>query len=295
MPRCLGLTLISLLVALSSEAQDMPPQGESPFTKSTHERIHGGIRTGLGLTLTNPSYATLTGGQSLSWTIGGLGLLKLSRRYQFEAEISYQRVGSLLKNASTQTDSKMNLNFITTGIAIRRTNLFRGALSDLYISVGPNLSYWMSGSGTWKSSSTETPFQVEFTQSVDSANASMQVMGANRWLVAADIGIGVGIPIARRQKIFLEASVSLGITNLGEDGSSCYLAAPGFTSDFASGMLTQRLHTVWLTASYTFVHNTMESRLGKSTTEKSIKRRDSKKQKKDKTYLNTRIKSSKKK
>jgi len=229
--------------------------------------------------------------------IGGMGIYKLDRRYQVEAGLAYQQQSSKL-NDQTGSESRMRLNLLTLNASVRRTNLVargRGLFSDFYLCLGPSFNYWLSGTNKFTTPAGQTEYEVFFLDATNQTTVGLQVMGVARWLVGADIGAGFSIPIARQQKIFLEVRGSFGLTPLGAETANAYIVSEPSTLPLqVNEIIQQRLNQVWLTASYTFVHNTMKSKLGRSTKEKNVKRRDPRKQKKDKTYLNTRLKSSKK-
>lgn len=302
MRRCLFagfLFLATVLPPALSLAQDVPLPDESPYTLSTHERIHVGVRLGGALTQPTPtSGSTLSGATSWGWMVGGMATYKLDRRYQLEAGVAYQQQSSKLKDNPTGSESRMRLNLLTWNASVRRTNLVTrgsGIWSDFYVCFGPSFSYWLNGTNKFTTPAGQTEYDVLFLNETNQTTVGLQVTGVARWLVSADLGAGFSVPIARQQKIFLEVRGSFGLTPLGAETANAFIVSEPSTLPLqVNEVIQQRLNQVWLTASYTVVHNSMKSRLGRSTKEKNVKRRDPRKQKKDKTYLNTRLKSSKK-
>lgn len=273
-----------------------PMANESPYTLSTHERIHVGLRGGLGLCV--PSVIPDSAAQSqpsLGWSAGLMGTLKVGSGYHLEVGGDYQRTTS--KQSGAGTENILALNLITTNIALRRDRIFpraAGPWSSLYLKAGPTFSYWMSGKGTLSVQGQSYSYPIHFVGKADSTLGGLQVPGANRWLAGLDVGVGMSIPIARQQKFFLEVRGTFMLTPLSDD-SPAYLNIPGQSLVGTPVVVQQRIHSAWVTLSYTFVHNTMRSNLGRSTKEKQVKKRDPGKQKKTRSYLNTRIKSNTKK
>lgn len=283
-------------IVIPTWSQQPLASSESPYTLSTHERIHVGLRGGLGLSL--PSIvpdSSMQSQPSLNWSAGLVGTLKVGSGYHLEAGADYKHMTS--KQTQAGAENRMVLDLITTNVAIRRDRILppsAGPWSSLYLKAGPTLGYWLNGRGTVSVLGQSHSYPIHFNGKTDSTLAGLQVPGANRWMAGLDIGTGMSIPIARQQKLFLEVRGTFMLTPLSDD-SPTYLYIPGQSLAGAPVVLQQRLHSVWITLSYTFVHNTMRSNLGRSTKENQVKKRDPGRQKKTKSYLNTRIKSNVKK
>ena len=289
------LFCIPVIPALS---QNPSVANESPYTLSTHERVHVGIRGGLGLSLPSALENNSVKSESaLSWSAGLTGSLKIEPRYHLEATVDYQQMTTRQSDPGIPFENTLVLDLITTNFGIRRDRIFsRKALpwSSFYLKAGPTVSYWMGGNGKVKLQGQEQSYPIHFPEQLDSTAGGLEVPGANRWMAGLDVGAGMSIPISRQQKFFVEVRGTIMITPLSDDDPS-YLNIPGTSVTSYPVVLNQRLHSVWVTLSYTFVHNPMRSNLGRSTKEKQVKKRNPVKQKKTKSYLNTRIKSTPKK
>lgn len=292
-----GLAIMAL--TSSTAAQDLDPVRESPYTPGTHERIHWGLRAGLNLSI--PHFgggppANLDPVPSLGWSAGAMAQFKLSAHWAVLAEAGYSRRVNQLVYDSVGSENRLALNLLETAFQVRRRFALpgsRGATSNLYVGLGPNISYWMSGSGTNQFNGIGNTYQVHFDESPAMQTSDVYISGANRWLVGVDLAVGVAAPIYE-QKIFIELRGTLGLTPLGSSGSTSASGMPGYSgSELERHLLSSTLWTASLNVSYTLVHNPMKSKLGKSTREETKKKNPSRK-KKDNSYLNTRIKTPKK-
>ncbi len=287
--------LTGLLNPIASNGQNTGGLKESPYTQATHERIHYGLRAGL-----NFSSGKLSGDSpldampSFGWTGAGVASYRFNSRYGLKAEFGFTRKVTKYQADSLEYENTLRNDFLEVAlVGTRRFPLKLGSNSaDFFLEFGPSLSYWLGSTGSVNSTSGSFDYNADFSGKQDSTGMTLILSGANRWLVGAEIGAGVMVPFARNHRLLLELRATLGITPLGKEESAAQFNFPVAGADyFNAGFLEQRIHSLTLSASYVFSHNLMQAKLGKSN--KTIKKRDPKKEKKDKNYLDTRIKSKK--
>lgn len=297
---CGTYTLFVLTLGLAASprftAGQSGVQSESPYTASTHERIHYGLKASLNLNFSQFAVAhnpALDAEPSLGWSIAGLASYRFNTRYGIKAEMGYTYARSKYTYDSASYVNQLNLHLLDLHVlANRRFLIGRGSRpTELYLGIGPILSYWISSDGTVTSTASTLDYTVVFGEPAAGTN-TLYAQAANRWLFGAELSVGTMIPITRTQRLLIELRGSLGLTTLMQ--APAVWAPAGSPMNENPYLLNQRIHAASLSASYVFAYNLMHARLGKSNKDKTVKKRDPRKQKKDKSYLNTRIKSGKK-
>ncbi len=282
------VSLIPLLV----KSQNTSGLRESPYTPTTHERIHYGIRAGLNLTKcqfgegTRQSLQPLT---SLGWMVAGIAAYRFNHRFGLKAELGYTRKVSKFQDDSLGYENRLNLHLVDFSlIAYCRYPIHIGKLkSDFYFGAGPSLSYWIGSDGSLTTTNGTLHYPVVLSVEPQTSTETMYLTGTNQWQLGLDVGAGIMVPVTRVQRLLLELRANIGFTSLGDPESTAHFQGLSALDPY---FLTQKLHSLTLSASYVFSYNLLESKLGRSTKEKTIKKRDPRKQKKDKSYLDTRIK-----
>lgn len=268
--------------------QELETSKENPFDEKSYDRFLWGIRGGLNVTTPHFEYAdarqALGAQSSLGWTLGAVGQFKLTNRWAFQSEIGYSKKVSSFSFDSDGSVNKMSMDFVDISLLLRRRFMFtwgKNIHSDVFFGVGPNINYWFGAQGTGVSSTGEAyDYNIVIDGTPDANFQNLYLNGVNRWLFGIDLGVGINAPITPKQKIFLEFRASLGQTNLGSNSSSVYINQAGFNgSMFQQNLLKSNLKTFSITAAYTFSFNYAKSHMGKSTKDKMIKKRKTKRRK----------------
>ncbi len=281
--------LLMGIAPVTASGQELDNNRESPFTLRTHERIHWGLIAGITGTLpffkpeVTPSFTRSAG---VGWMIAGRGLVKINRRSYGLVQLGYSRAVSQFGSDSLHNKLKMDLAELSLRFC-RRYSLSKA--SDLFVGVGPTIKYWISSSGTLNSPYLSTDYTTVLNGAPD-ASTTMYLNNVNRVLFGIELSVGVTTPFITGEKLMFEVNTAYMLTPLGGDGSYSAFYSPWFPKQFEQQQLDQRLLTVTASMSYLFGYNPKASRLGKSTKEKEVKKRDPRKVKKDKAYLNTRLK-----
>ncbi len=283
-----------IITSLCAVGQDFSEVKESPYTASTYERLHFGLRAGVNFSTGQfeSSQEDLRSRWSVGWMAAGMATYRFNRHFVLRSDLGYSRRESWFRNDSANYDNRLKLDFAELALlAQRRFEAVIGDMhTDIYLGAGPTLSYLLGSSGTIEGPSASMDYGIVLNGLTDTSLHAVYAVGANRWLLGIDLGAGIMMPVAHTQRILLEVRASFGLTPLGNPGSDIQVNLPPYFSPDGSNFLQQRIQSVTFSASYVFAHNILKSKLGRSTKEKDVKKRDPRKQKKDKTYLDTRIK-----
>jgi len=280
------------MIPLLVTGQNLAGLQESPYTSATHEKIHYGVRAGVNLTTSQFGHGTRESLQPLhstGWTVGALAAYRFNHRFGLKAELGYTKKVNRFQDDSLGYENKLNLHLADFSLIVQcRYPVNIGELqSDFYFGAGPNVSYWMGSDGSLTTTAGTFDYPVVLSGEQAASMETLYLTGTNRWLLGLDVAAGIMMPVNRTHRLLVELRASMGFTTLGETWSTVYLE--GLTSPDPA-FLTQRLNSLTLSATYAFSYNLMESKFGRSTKEKEVKKRDPRKQKKDKSYLDTRIK-----
>lgn len=186
---------------------------------------------------------------------------KIPQEFSLGADLYFSRMGRNL-DFEPGINNSATYNFIEAAPHIRKNfklNLGRNLEpGDLYLSLGPNISYWLGGSGTLSTPDQSFNYDVSFGE-VDSTQLSTHfIEGANRFLVSFDFGIGVGFPVSRNQYFYAELKYTLGNTFLGDQGDS-FINFEGFDDNLRS-----QYRVIQLSAAYVFKTDPRTRKKGKS-------------------------------
>ncbi|MGE0589646.1 MAG: porin family protein [Cyclobacteriaceae bacterium] len=206
----------------------------------------------------------------IGFTAGGLISFPLKGRYSFISEFAYSQSGKKIKFNNNEWTNTATFNFIDLSMALRRAYEFRlgpNIKSDVFLNVGPKISYWLGAKGKIQAAGDPTDFDIVFGETPGSDIFVNYYNNPNRWLFGIDFGAGINAPITSTQKVFVEVRASLGQTNLGKTDSSSTMAVLGFEDD-----LRMNLKTLSVIASYTFDFDLKKSKMGRSTKDRSIRK-----------------------
>jgi len=156
------------------------------------------------------------------------------------------------------------LNFKRTG-EIKKLGPFKHIGPFTWVlGAGPNISYFLGGSGTLETYARETDYKISFGGNEGDYHY-ITFNPVNRWQWGIDIHLGLSSPLANGKELFTSLKFTYGHTNLGApDGSKMPIL--GFTDNIAHNYKI-------FTLSFAYLYN-IDLRLfykGKSTKGKKIK------------------------
>lgn len=142
--------------------------------------------------------------------------------------------------------------------------------SNWFINIGPHISHWLSGKGE-VSAGGSYRYNIVFGPQPQSPSSpdfdKMYMQDVNRWLFGIGAGIGFNAFIRKSQYVHAELRFISGHTYFGTKTS-----ATNRTLGFMDNMQANE-KVISFTLSYTFDIDVQESRKGKSTIDKSIRRK----------------------
>jgi hypothetical protein len=192
------------------------------------------------------------------------------------AEGAFSRKGRAIKFNDKQWENRSVYHFAEATMLLRKTykfNLEKNIPSEWFFNVGPEISYWINGKGAISASGPGYPYKVVFNKiDYNSGYDKMYLNNVNRWLFGLSLGAGFTAPLQRNQKISVELRFTSGHTFLGKRNSSThingYLTGDGNFQD----TLKTNLKVISILVAYTFDFDVQQSRKGKSTLDKTIKK-----------------------
>jgi hypothetical protein len=262
---CLLLSAFFLSLSYSSYAQERKKSPEP-------QRFSIGIKAGPSVTYATYPDATqrdqFSSQPKLGYGAMGFIIFPLSgTRYTFLTEAGYAIRGRKVKITNGGLINNATYQFAEVSMGLRRSfnlKVRKYIPSKWFINVGPNVQYWVSGKGKFVT----TPYDIKFNVEPNGDIFTNFLTKPNRWLFGADVGIGADAPISKRQTIRIELRVTLGQTFLGKKGS-----ASNYGSLSWEDTLKTNLKTISLTGAYTLDFDMRARKMGKSTNDRSIKRK----------------------
>lgn len=234
-----------------------------------------GVKAGVSLNwaafgdrMQKDTFATrLMPGYTAGVTVG----FPMKNDFDFLAEASFTQKGRRLKFNEKTWENRSVYHMVEATMLLRRHFHFyleKNVPSEWFFTIGPEVSYWLASRG--KIIAEESPgarYDVVFDAPPDGALGTMYYNDVNRWLFGLIVGVGFKAPLLPNQHIATELRFHSGHTYLGTRSSSS-IAILGYDDT----MLTN-LKAISIVATYTFDFNVQESRKGKSTIRKRMKRR----------------------
>lgn len=205
------------------------------------------------------------------YTAGGFISFPLAKDYSFVAETGFSRKGKKLKIKNEGWINNAAFNFIDFSMALRKSFNYQirpDIRSKIFFNIGPNIEYWLNGKGKLEVAGDTRTYAIIFDPDPNAISNSNLYENPNRWLFGIDFGVGLDAPITPSQRVSAELRFTFGQTNLGKDNSSSTIEILGFQDD-----LRMNLKTLSLTVGYAFGFDLKESKMGRSTKDKVIKRK----------------------
>jgi opacity protein-like surface antigen len=207
----------------------------------------------------------LDSGGKLGYKFGGTVIFPLAENFSFGSEYYYSRKGrKYFYEETTKNDARYNFiefsAYIRKGYKITfKKDTYPG---NWFFNVGPNVMYWINGSGTI-SDAAEIDYDVIFSEPQDSDYRKNYISGNNRWLFGLDFGTGFSFQTSGKESVTIELRYTHGQTFLGGENSSV-INMLGFEDD-----LRTQYRVLNLSIAYLFDVNLKNLRKGKSTIKKS--------------------------
>jgi hypothetical protein len=207
------------------------------------------------------------------YTVGGFINFPLKHDYFVQMELAYSLKGRILKDNIGLTNTS-TYRFVDATMLLRKSfhfNLAPNVPSEWFFSIGPEISYWISGKGNIRAEGPGYPYKIMFDGVPDGTTKHLYYTDGNRWLFSLVAGVGFRAPLGPHQSITTELRFVSGHTNLGkkdyEYPTKLWHGVLGYVDT-----LHVNLKTVVISVSYSWAFNSIEQRMGKSTMKKKMKK-----------------------
>jgi hypothetical protein len=164
-------------------------------------------------------------------------IFPMQKKFSCLLEAGYSRSGRRLSYNEGDWENNFTYNFISSSMGLRKTfqfHLREGVYYDWFVSIGPNVSYLVSGKGAIETrNGGRTPFTLDFSNKSDSAWLNNEVKEnridtyyfnkANRFFFGVDLGFGIDVPLTKTQKVYGEFRATIGQTNLRNSNTKASL------------------------------------------------------------------------
>jgi hypothetical protein len=193
----------------------------------------------------------------------------LKNDYSFAVDFNYAQKGRTLKFDDREWTNNVTYNYLEGSMLLRKAfdlTLADGVKGKSFINIGPNISYMLGGSGVVRTSSVSQPYTLVFDEFPTGDFSKMYYNNFNRWLFGLDMGAGFWAPITKNQLILTELRFLLGHTYFGQ-ADSAFIDILGFKDNMEANY-----RVISLTLTYVFEQDLRNSRKGKSTLEKRLKK-----------------------
>lgn len=207
------------------------------------------------------------------YTTGVLVGFPLGKKYSMSSEAAYSKKGRKMKfNDDTWTNTA-NYKFVDLSLLLRRSFRFyirKDVPTEWFVNLGPEVSYWLSGKGTIKAGGPGYDYEIVFNNAPDGSFDKMYVENANRWLFGLIVGTGFEVPMRGKQSLVVEFRFVSGHTFLSNarEFDKNNFPVLGFEDT-----MRMNLKTLSVSLSYVITQDIKESKKGKSTLDKEIKRK----------------------
>jgi hypothetical protein len=162
-------------------------------------------------------------------------------------------------------------NMAEGNMLLRKTYRFyleKNIPSEWFFEVGPEINYVINANGKIVvNDGLPNKYKVVYEKEPDYSFDHMFYENGNRWLFGLALGVGFKAPLRRNQFITTQLRFTSGHTFLGKKNSSSTINIFGFEDT-----LITNNKSVSVSAAYTLDFDVQQSRKGKSTLQKKIKR-----------------------
>lgn len=198
-----------------------------------------------------------------AYHVGIISNFKVSDLFSLHTEVLYNQSAKKIKGKEFYLLNTERYQFITVPLLLRSS--FRMGHSQYYVNVGPDLSYWLGGSGKIRTDELydhrleELSYKIKLEEGISTLDV-YYIEKPNRFLLGLDIGAGAMLPI-RDKYLMLDLRYTWGHTNLRNDATNYLLEFLNYESN-----LVHTHHLLSFSVAYLFEFDFLTMRTkGKST------------------------------
>ncbi len=206
----------------------------------------------------------------LNYHVGAQVGFPLKHEFQLIIEAGYSREGRRLMFNDGSWENRTVYNFAESQMLLRRGFKFyldKNIPSEWFFSVGPDVNYLIKGKGRIIANRNKPgyAYDIIYNETPTSDYHHMYIDDPNRWLFGLVIGVGFKAPLRGNQRVSSELRFVSGHTYLGPGKGNIEILG------FEDTQLTNQ-KSINLIISYTWERDVQQSRMGKSTIKKKLKR-----------------------
>jgi hypothetical protein len=195
----------------------------------------------------------------------------LKKDFQLMLEGGYSRKGRILTFDRGRWVNRTAFNMAEANMLLRRTYRFyleKNIPSEWFFEVGPEVNYVINAKGrVVVNEGRPNKYDVVYEQDPDLSFNRMFYKDANRWLFGLVLGVGFKAPLRKNQFLTTQIRFISGHTFLGKKKSSSTINMFGFDDT-----LFTNIKALNVSLAYTLDFDVQQSRKGKSTLDKKIKK-----------------------
>lgn len=210
---------------------------------------------------------------TMGFAFGALIGFPLKNNYSVIIEGGFAQKGRRLDDPLLENHS--TYRFIDGTLLLRKAYHFQlgpDIPSEWFFNIGPEVGYWMSGKGYFTAGGPKYPYRIEFDRAPDGDLGYLYYNSANRVFFGLVLGVGMKAPLKNNTAISTELRFISGHTNLGQNKYEYH------TREWYAALLNyvdtlkMNLKVISLSVAYTYDFDKQESRKGKSTLKKRLKK-----------------------
>lgn len=196
----------------------------------------------------------------------------LKKGFQLMLEGGFARKGRILTYDDGLWANRTVFNMAEGIMLLRKTYNFylrENVPSQWFFEVGPDINYVITANGdiTYNGGRPYT-YKVVYDETPNSEFNQMFYTNANRWLFGLTLGVGFKAPLKNNRHLTTQLRFISGHTYLGKRDGKAVLNLWNFNDT-----LLTNIKSVSISAAYTLDFDVQQSRKGKSTLDKKIKKK----------------------
>jgi len=210
---------------------------------------------------------------STGFTLGALLGFPLKNNYSVIIEGSFSQKSRTLSDGLLENHA--TYKFIDGTLLLRKAYKFQlgaNVPAEWFVNIGPEVGYWLSGKGFFTAGGPEYPYLIEFDKVPDGDMKYLYYNDANRLFFGLVLGVGIKAPLRNNTAISCELRFVSGHTDLGNNKYE-YPPREWYSSLLNyNDTMRMNLKVLSLSVAYTYDFDKIESRKGRSTLKKKMKR-----------------------
>lgn len=209
------------------------------------------------------------------FSLGALIGFPLKNNYSVIIEGGFSQKGRILKDELAQLENHSTYKFVEGALLLRKAYKFqlgKTVPAEWFFNIGPEVGYWLSGKGYFTAGGPRYPYQIEFDKAPNGDMKYLYYNSANRMFFGLVLGVGMKAPLRNNTAISAELRFISGHTNLGNNEYEYHPREWYSMILNHNDTMRMNLKVISLSVAYTYDFDKVESRKGKSTIKKRMKK-----------------------